>query len=812
MKNESSELAKAFDVIMKNAAEAGGGVAPPEPLPSYGYGYDVETGTNLSQLRTYWHAIRKRLWMIIGLTLLATALTLVYVARLPDIYQAQARVQVDLENPGSVLGAAKGSSIIVSQADPAYFNTQLEILSSAELLRRVVKLLDLEHNEAFLRPPTSSQNSTWQSLLRMVGLGKRKEPERTVEMNRLTLTPARAARPDEQWEEVNRLAPHVASLKSRLGVTQIKGTRLIEITYTHPDPQVATKIVNTIADAFVLLNFESKTETNTSTGDFLTKRIAELQSQIRSSEERLLNYAKSNQILSLDASQNTVVERLAGLNRQLLEAENERKLAEATFQTARDPLAASAMAEGSAGSAITANQEKLAELRRRRAELLTENTEEWPEVKEIDQQLAALEKQSQQTRANAVSTITTNLETRYRQALAREQALRRAFEQQRTETLLQNEAAITYRIIQQEIETNKNLLDGLLQRAKENDVVMAGTSNNIHVNDYAPIPKSPIGPERLRTVFMVMILSLIGGVGLALFIEFFDDTVRSVEDVETTLQLPALAVIPLIGGREGRRMRLLPSRKTLHAKNGNGSGPGALLVQANPKAPMAEAYRQLRTSVLLSTPGRAPNSLLITSSLPSEGKTTTVVNTAVTLAQTGARVLAVDADMRRPRLHIIFDMLNGQGLSTILSSGMSEAEVLSLIRRDEESGIYVLTAGPIPPNPAELLGSEQMRRLVTTLEGTFTHVIIDSPPVASFTDGVIISTMVDGVLLVVHGGRSSRELVRRARRSLHGIGARIFGVVLNMVDSRHHDYYYYQHYYKSYYETKEDSHGAVADV
>jgi capsular exopolysaccharide synthesis family protein len=216
----------------------------------------------------------------------------------------------------------------------------------------------------------------------------------------------------------------------------------------------------------------------------------------------------------------------------------------------------------------------------------------------------------------------------------------------------------------------------------------------------------------------------------------------------------------------------------------------------------AEAYKHLRTSVLLSIAGRAPRTLVVTSSLPAEGKTTTVVNIATVLAQTGARVLVIDADMRRPRLHQIFGMENGEGLSTALSSEMTLNEVLSMVNQYKDTNIYLLSSGAIPPNPAELLGSEQMRNLLEGASGSFKYIIIDSPPVTSFTDGVLISSLVDGVLLVVHGGKTSRQVVKRTRQMLQEIGARIIGVVLNQIDLRSQEYYYYHQDYKGYYSSE----------
>jgi len=775
---------------------------PIEPPQSYNYGVDPNADNEVHFL-DYWRAIRKRLWLVLGIVALVTMLAVVYVARKPDFYEAQARVQVDLEDTG-VLN--KPRPLYGPTDDPIYFNTQLQILVSPGLMRRVVRTLDLEHNPDFFKGNAAQQQSTWQTLRRMVGLGSKQQETGSKPQDQLPLTTTVAqATAREDLNEAKRLAPYVNTILSGLKVEPVKESRgyyketsLIDIKYTHTDPQVAFKVVNAIAETYVYSNLEKRTEANSTTGDFLQKRIAELQQQIRTGEERLVNYAKNNQIISLDPNQNTVVERLAGLNQQLLEAENERKTAEAAYNAAKAPDAASALTDDS--SKQTGEIEaKLVDLRQKRALLLVEATEEAPEVKEVDQQIGELDRQLKDARSRKSVTLLTNLNTRYQQALEREQSLRKAFEQQRAQTLSQNEAAINYRIIQQEIETNKSLLNGLLQSAKENDVVLAGKPNNISIVDYALTPDSPVGPNRTRTVILAFFLSIGLGLGLALFLEYLDDTVHSTEEVERTLHLPALAVIPSVGGAV--RRRVLPGTTALQKHtNGNGNGNAELLMNVDGRSPLAEAYRHLRTSVLLSTAGRTPKTLLVTSSLPGEGKTTTAVNTAISLAQTGATVVIIDADMRRPRLQSIFGMQGQEGLSSILSSDVSEEEMLAVIRTDEESGLSVLTSGPIPPNPAELLGSDQMRRLVAALQAKYTHVVIDSPPVSSFTDGVLISTMVDGVLLVVHGGRSSRHIVRRSKQLLNDVGAKIFGVVLNNVNLQSHDYYYYQNYYSQKYD------------
>lgn len=781
--------------------------SPDTPPNSYNYGVDPNAQYEL-HLIDYWRAVRKRIWLVIGLVAVITMLAVVYVARKPDYFEAQARVQVKQEDNSTLTG--KTPYFYTASDDSVYFNTQLQILVSQGLMRRVVRTLDLEHNPDFFKGSTSQKRSTWQTILQMAGVSKKETPT-APQPDQLPLTASSVAPASsrEDLTEAKRLAPYVAAILNGLKVDPVKESRgyyketsLIDIRYTHTDPQVAAKVANAIADTYVYSNLEKKTETNSSTGSFLQKRIAELQQQIRTDEERLVNYARNNQIISLDPNQNTVVERLAGLNRQLLEAENERKTAEAAFNAARAPGAAEAMADTDAKQ-VSDLESKLNDLRQKRAQLLVDATEEAPEVKEVDQQIVELSRELKEVKNRKSTTLLTNLETKYRQTLEREQSLRKSFEQQRGQTLTQNEAAINYRIIQQEIETNKTLLNSLLQGAKENDVVIAGKPNNVSIVDYALAPDSAVGPNRTRTVVLAFLFSIGIGISFALFLEYMDDTVRSTTEVERLLNLPALAIIPSVGTSGPRTLGPATALQKRKGSNGNGSENRELLMNVDGRSPLAEAYRHLRTSVLLSTAGRAPKSLLVTSSLPGEGKTTTAVNTAISLAQTGASVIIIDADMRRPRLQSIFGLTRTLGLSSILSSDVGDTEILGMISTDEQTGLNILTSGPIPPNPAELLGSTQMRNLLMTLQSKFAHVIVDSPPVSSFTDGVLIASMVDGVLLVVHGGKSSRHIVRRSRQLLQDVGAKIFGVVLNNTAVESHDYYYYQRYYGQKYYEKE---------
>jgi capsular exopolysaccharide synthesis family protein len=380
----------------------------------------------------------------------------------------------------------------------------------------------------------------------------------------------------------------------------------------------------------------------------------------------------------------------------------------------------------------------------------------------------------------------TAIQRRYEAAVSQENLLRRAYEQQKG-TLTQNTRdQIDLLAMTQELETNRQILNTLLQKQREYQVTSGDRSNEVSIATYSRLQHEPIGPQRFRNIFVAFLLSLVAGIGLAFLLDFLDDTIKSVDDVDRYLHMPALALIP--AGRD---------RGRLIGIGGPGTGPApgettALAMISDARSPIAESYRHLRTSLLLSSAGQPPKTILVTSSQPSEGKTTTAINTAFMLAQTGAEVLLIDCDLRRPRLHSHFGATNAKGLTNWLSG---ETDIDSLMQiYSTLPNLKFLTSGPVPPNPAELLGSDEMRKLLGLLTERFAHVVIDSPPAISFTDASILSTMVDGVVLVVHGGRSSRAVVRRAKQQLLDVGAHIFGVVLNNVRVETQDYYYSGYY------------------
>ncbi|MGH9939851.1 MAG: polysaccharide biosynthesis tyrosine autokinase, partial [Blastocatellia bacterium] len=425
-----------------------------------------------------------------------------------------------------------------------------------------------------------------------------------------------------------------------------------------------------------------------------------------------------------------------------------------------------------------------------------------PKVIEAQDQINELKRQ--------ISENTKKLEDRLKadfERSRREQDLiKESLDGAQSEAIKQNQALIRFNILKQNVDTTRAIYSDFLSKTNQAQIEQRQQGNDLRIIEPARTPAAPSGPGRSRAILIGLLLSLAGGVGLALLLEYLDNTVKNIEDVTRTTQLPTLALIPSM---DAEAMRAVGEKKNGRKKVIGVSGdklgtvgglaprgmhpPGDKLAPLGSLSSVVESYRMLRTSVLLSTAGAPPKTILVTSSQPGEGKTTTAVNTAISLAQLGASVLLIDADLRRPAVHKAFKIAHSRGISNYLSS---HTPLENLIIKLPIPNLSMLPCGPIPPNPAELISSDRMKDLLRILGQQFDHILIDSPPLISVTDPVILSTMVDGSILVVQAGKSTRELVRRARRELAGVGAKIFGVVLNNVDLKregYNDYDYYRH-------------------
>ena len=379
----------------------------------------------------------------------------------------------------------------------------------------------------------------------------------------------------------------------------------------------------------------------------------------------------------------------------------------------------------------------------------------------------------------------------YNAARQRETLLTQALDQQKIEANQMSERLVEYNILKREAEANKTLYDGMLTKLKEANIAGALKSSNIRVVDPAMVPSTPTRPAKARNIALAFIVGLVGGIGLALLREYLDNTVKTPDDIETLSRLPSLAVVPAFSDSNGNGRRGL-----LKGVSSNGHDKRIELVaQHLPKSQMSEAFRALRTALLLSQADHPPQVILVTSALPREGKTTAAANLAVTLAQLGDSTLLIDADLRKPGVGRLLNMTDGKyaGLSSYLA-GVSSLDLVT-VPHPSIPNLAAIPTGPLPPNPADLLSSHKLADAITELRGKFKFIVIDSPPIMAATDAVILSVQVDGVLLVVRSGETPKEAFTRTRDLLVSVKCRMLGVVLNAVDSSAPDYYYSYRYY-----------------
>jgi capsular exopolysaccharide synthesis family protein len=719
-------------------------ISPSTRVPSF------DLSPREPHLYDYLLILRKHQWLI--LSFLLTVVTIVSIAtfRMRPVYIAKATIEIDREN-NNIL-PFQGADAYDSMMDlDNYIETQSKVLTSETLALQTIRNTGLAANPEFSAGGVPSEAIATGSL-------------------------ANQKRP-----------PEVATFLGSLSVKRIPSSRLMEVSYESTDPVLAARILNAHLDNFKAQNIQSRYEATLEATRFLTSQLNELKLTVKQSEDARINYERQNQIWSVDDKSNITTQRLADLDKQLTDAQGETLKKQALYEYAK-------AGDIDAVPEIRADP-LLQDLQRKRADLAVQYTEavnqygpNFPKVQRLQAQTKEVDDQI----ARESRGIVLQLESDYREAKQREELIRQALEAQKAETNNMAEKMVQYNILKRESEADKSLYEGLLTKLKEAGISEGLKSSNLRVVDPAMIPSYPARPAKARNIALAFLVGLVGGIGLALLREYLDNTVKTPDDIETLTRLPSLAVVPAFGdsATHKRRMGIFGSPST----NGHEKRI-ELVAQHLPKSQMSEAFRALRTALLLSQPDHPPQVILVTSALPREGKTTAAANLAVTLAQLGDKTVLVDADLRKPGVGRLLNLGSGKyaGLSSYLA-GVSTLDLVT-VPHPAIPNLAAIPTGPLPPNPADLLSSHKLADAIAELRTKYKFVVIDSPPIMAATDAVILSVQVDGVLLVVRSGETPKEAFTRTRDLLTSVKSRILGVVLNAVDASAPDYYYSYRYY-----------------
>jgi polysaccharide biosynthesis transport protein len=701
-------------------------------------------------LYDYLLILRKHQWLILSFMLAVVTIVSIATFRMQPVYVATTRIELGREN-ANILPFQGTDSYDYMLDLENYIETQSKILTSETLALQTIRTGVLTGQPQFQGSDPSSE------ALATGSLANQKRP------------------------------PELAAFLGSLSVKRVPNSRLMDISFEATSPELAAQVVNAHIRNYIDQNRRSHYDATTAATTWLTDQLDELKIKVKNSEDARLDYERKNQIWEVDDKQNMTTQRLSEISRQLIEAQGERMRKQSLFDFAKQ------------GDADLVPQIRdsasVQELLHRRTELNVQYTEaisqygpNFPKVQRLQSQLKEVDQNLEREKRAVVA----RLGSEYHEAQQREELLVHTLDQQKTEANLMSERMVQYNILKRDAEADKALYDGLLTKLKEAGISAALQSSNIRVVDPAMIPSYPSRPAKARNVALAFLVGLVGGIGLAILREYMDNTVKTPDDVETLARLPSLAVVPAFEDSHGDGRR----KKTLSEALGNGHARHVELVaQHLPKSQMSEAFRALRTALLLSQAGRPPQVILVTSALPREGKTTAAANLAVTLAQLGDRTLLIDADLRKPGVGRLLNMNGGKyaGLSSYLA-GVSSLDLVT-VQHPAIPNLSAIPTGPLPPNPADLLSSHRLADAIAELRTKFKFIVIDTPPVMAATDAVILSVQADGVLLVVRSGETPKEAFTRTRDLLVSVKCRLLGVVLNAVNSSAPDYYYSYRYY-----------------
>ncbi|MDS4058815.1 MAG: polysaccharide biosynthesis tyrosine autokinase [Candidatus Contendobacter sp.] len=717
-------------------------------------------------LRELWQVLVKRRWTIIILALIVVIAVVTATFLMTPIYRANLTLQIDREDI-KILTTGEVAPEERWWGSQDYFQTQYELLKSRSLALRVVNQLGM----ADLPPPSPSPLAKFKTWL--VGwlpkTSEAKDPEKPV-------------------SESDRLEGVVSGFLGGLTVEPVHNSRLVKLYYDSPNPQQAAAILNTLVKNFINVNMERRFEASTYARNFLQERLQQVKAKLEESEREMITFARQQQIISVgpDNNQTIVSQNLATTVVALAEAEKKRFDAEAVY---RQMLATrgQGLSQVLNSTTIQTLKESKAKLEIQYQDNLNIYKPAYPAMVQLRNQISQLDALINQEIGNIRAAITAE----YEAAKAIESLLRNQLEQSKQDLLALQDRSIRLNILRREVDTNRQLYDGLLQRFKEVGVAAGVGTNNISVVDEAKVPRWPYKPNLRLNALLALVLGLLGGIGLAFLFEHLDDTFRRPEELEKLLGLPVLGVIPKSPPTRGETRSI------------------ALVGHDDPRSVFAEAYRSVRTALQFSTASGVPRLLTVTSAMSGEGKTTTALSLAIQFAQAGKRTLLIEADLRKPSLHRALNLDNQVGLTNYLAGG--GAQPVDIAKPTHIPNLFAVPSGPLPPNPAELLSSARMVELLSLAAGKFDQVILDSPPLLGLADALIIGHLCEGTLLTVEMGVTPRGYAQGALKRLRGGRVHVLGAILTKLEARAGAYGYYRSYYY-YYHTGYYGEAAAPDA
>ncbi len=704
------------------------GVRPDERHRLDGRG-QLDIGHELPLLTQYLRIALRRKWVIMGAVAGAVLLGLLVTLLMTPRFTATSTLEISRESDNIV--KVEGVERESNPADLEFYQTQYGLLRSRSLAERVVRELRLADDPSFFamfRVPVEEEARSLggKQVFAATGRDKRVRDASTALLDNLTIIPIRAS-------------------------------RLVEVSFESPDAAFSAKIINAWSKNFIELNLERRFDATSYARKFLENRLEQLRGRLEESERMLVSYAASQKIITIPvagANAGSSIERpivaddLAALNTALADATNERMLAHSRVGreggTAKEALS---------NQAISSLREKRAEIAADYAKMMAQFEPDYPPAKALASQLAQLDR----SLGGEESRVSDSLRRTYAESMLRERSLQDKVESLKVGLLDQKRRSIQYNIFQRDVDTNRQLYDGLLQRYKEIGVAGGVGTNNISIVDRAEIPEKPSSPRLLINLFISLLAGLIIGAIATFALEQIDEAIADPSEVERELRFPLLGVIPQSGD--------IDPREALEDR----------------KSPVVEAFLSVQTNLEFATENGAPRSMSVTSTRPAEGKSTTAYALARSLARAQRKVVLIDADMRSPSIHGHFDLPNDKGLSNYLSGG---GDIAGILAPGPIAGLSVMTAGPQPPNAAELLTGPRLQLLIAELLKTFDHVVIDSPPVMGLADAPLIASKVQGTIYVLesHGVRASLAKVALSR--LVAAHAQVLGVVLTKFEEK----------------------------